>query len=139
MKTIFPLALICLLALSACHPKNGGTTTTPPSDTTSQGNGGTTPTPDPTPAETQAKLVAQYERGEVEQCTYQGATVYRCSRNAPDAGSEVFNAKAERIGRCYYSTNVLDPVCKEATGCKVIYRMANNIWGKPAVAWVKPE
>jgi hypothetical protein len=142
MKKSYMFALLALLVnLTACHPKPSSTPShTPTEDSTGiVRTGGIKPLPGPTTAEVQQKLLAQYERGEIEQCMYLGATVYRCSRNAPDAGSEVFDAKGTRIGRCYYSTNIVDPVCKEATDCKVIYRIAKNIWGKPEVVWVKPQ
>jgi hypothetical protein len=87
----------------------------------------------------QQGLVTEYLRGEIAQCQYRGAIVYKCSRNAPDAGTEIFDAYGTRIGRCYASTNQIDAICNEATDCKVIYRVAKNIWGKPEVPWVRPQ
>jgi hypothetical protein len=147
------LALTLALTLAACHPKsttkpstdgstshgNGGGVVTPPADTALLPTGGIKPLQEPNQAQVQSTLVTTYLRGEIEQCKYNGQTVYRCSRNAPDAGSEVFDNAGTRIGRCYYSTGAIDPICKEATDCKVIYRMAGNIWGKPEVPWVKPR
>jgi hypothetical protein len=147
------LALTLALALASCHPRsttspstngsnsqgNGNGVKTPPEDTTLLPTGGIKPLPEPNQAQVQSDLITTYTRGEIEQCQYKGQTVYRCSRNAPDAGSEVFDNTGKRIGRCYYSTGSVDPICKDATDCKVIYRMANNIWGKPEVPWVKPR
>lgn len=84
-------------------------------------------------ASTLSELVKQYSNGEVMRCSYQGQTVYRCSRNAPDGGSEVYDAAGEKIGGCYYSTGAVDPICESMTDCEVIFRAPNNIWGKPAV------
>ncbi len=142
MRALALFTFSCMLLLASCHPKNGNPTPPQPpavEKADSFPTGGIKPLPGPTPAEVQQRLITQYERGEIEQCLYKGATVYRCSRNAPDAGSEVFDAKGDRIGRCYFSTNTVDPVCREATDCKVIYRVAKNIWGKPEVVWVKPN
>ncbi len=140
-STWFALSLALLMA--ACHPKPEGTVPTGgvrplPPDTVAT-TGGVKPPRPPSAVELQYKLVTQYQRGEVEQCMHKGQVIYRCSLNAPDAGSEIYNVYGERIARCYPSTGVTDPVCKEATECKVIYRMARNIWGKPEVPWVKPE
>jgi hypothetical protein len=96
--------------------------------------GGIKPLP-VTPEAVREKLYNQYKSGEIEMCMWKGNTVYRCSRNAPDAGSEVFDHQGNKIGKCYYSTRQVDPVCEEATECKVIYRVAKNIWGKPEVVW----
>lgn len=156
ISSLFACLALCLaLSLAACHPKttSGGGTTAVDSVKTDKPDGGTTavdtttdvptggvkPPRPPAAVELQFNLVTQYERGEVEQCMYKGMTIYRCSRNAPDAGSEIYDVYGQRIARCYANTGIMDPACKDATDCKVIYRMANNIWGKPAVPWVKPD
>ena len=94
-----------------------------------------TPPADHVPTEQQVlqKLYDEYTSGEIQRCKYQGSTIYKCSRNAPDAGSEIFNEQGDKIGGCYYSTRQLHPACEGATDCKVIYRVAKNIWGKPGV------
>ena len=139
-NAIFALTLTLTMALASCHPKpiNNGNMP-PPADTTLLPTGGIKPLPEPNQGEVQGKLVTDYLRGEIEQCSYKGAMVYRCSRNAPDAGTEVFDNKGIRIGRCYYNTGAVDAICKETIDCKCIYRMAGNIWGKPEVPWAKPK
>ena len=98
-------------------------------------NGGQVAT-DPEPeAWSPAVLVKQYEQGEVNRCTYNGETVFFGARNAPDGGSEAYNAKGEKIGACYYNTGQVDPVCKGATDCETIYRVEPNIWGEPGVTF----
>lgn len=157
MKTriafLLPLACVALL-MCGCPPKpttvtdsptgqdsgaTGGVRPLPPADDTLMPTGGIKPLPTPTPGQVQSQLLQTYSRGEIDQCEHKGAVVYKCSRNAPDAGSEFYDAAGNRIGRCYYSTRVIDPICNEATACKTIYRMAGNIWGKPEVVWVKPQ
>ena len=159
MKTLsaFLIASLSLVLISAsCNPKNGSSGNTvrdsvPVEDTTLLPTGGVRPLPGnedtatlPTggvkpvilPAkEVERKLVAQYERGEVEKCLREGVVFYKCSRNAYDAGSEVFDSQGNRVGRCYPSTRIIDPICEQITDCKTIYRIAKNIWGKPEVKW----
>lgn len=110
------LLLSLFIAISACKSQPTPTTT-----------------PAPTSQEVEQKLYNEYKAGEIQRCQYEGNTVYICSRNAPDAGSEIFDAKGEKIGGCYYNTGAVDPICKSASDCKVIYRIARNIWGKPGV------
>jgi hypothetical protein len=143
------VALLAVLLLSAtCNGNGSGTNGNTDNDTTATTNGDTTGNGEDTllptggikplpvdPKAVREKLYNQYKNGEIEQCMYQEKTVYRCSRNAPDAGSEVYDHQGNQMGKCYYSTRQVDPVCKEATDCKVIYRVAKNIWGKPEVPW----
>lgn len=116
MKTRFhivPFLLLCLLLTFGCkNSSNGGSGTPEPS--------------------TEEKLVKQYENGQVEKCDYQDGFVYKCTMNAHDAGDIIYNEKGEKIGQCIYATNIVDPICKELQRCQTVYRVADNIWGKPA-------
>lgn len=78
-------------------------------------------------------LAKRFENGEISKCKHQGNLVYVCGLNANDAGTEIFNEKGEKIATCNYGWGRPDQMCKEVTECKVIYRVAKNIWGKPAV------
>ncbi len=91
----------------------------------------------PTAEEVVQKLYVEYKAGQIERCTYQGETIYKCSRNAPDGGSEIFDASGDKMGGCYYNTGALHAACEGSTDCKVIYRVAKNIWGKPGVELIK--
>jgi hypothetical protein len=151
------LAVASLLVFSGCRPRSlrqnrppvftentpPATPATPPAQPVPPTQPVPSSLPDavtePAPSDNDPRMVLQelannYKNGEISRCTYQGATVYLCARNAPDAGSEVFDINGNKIGVCYYSTNRVDPVCKDAQGCKVIYRVSPNIWGKPGVA-----
>jgi hypothetical protein len=144
---LLPLLLCGLLALAACKPRQ--TPAQPPVTEIKQpqndepavppANNGAelatepAPTIEEAPRPVLAVLLENYQRGEISRCTHNGATVYVCARNAPDAGSEVYDTQGKRIGVCYYSTRRVDPICTEVQGCKVIYRVSPNIWGKPGV------
>lgn len=139
----FSILLLCFFAvllMSATCKSTGDTGNGGPDstavvvDTTTLPTGGIKP-PRPNPAEVEQKLYAQYMSGEIEKCLFEGVTVYKCSRNAPDAGSEIYANNGDRQGRCYYSTGQVDPICEKLTDCKTIYRVAKNIWGKPEVKW----
>ena len=147
MHRLLSLLLVGLLALSACKPRQAPAqppvAETPPTvppvapepppaalpDAATEA----APTTDEAPRPALAILTETYQNGEISRCTHNGATVYVCARNAPDAGSEVYDAQGKRIGVCYYSTRRVDPICTEVQGCKVIYRVTPNIWGKPGV------
>jgi hypothetical protein len=126
MKKLSALLLVLMavvLIAASCKPKQ--VAAVPPD-----------PTPTPTPTvSVPEKLIAQYKQGEVEQCLYRASTVYKCSRNAPDAGSEFYSADGTKLGGCYYFSGSVDMICKESSECKTIYRVAKNIWGKPEVVW----
>jgi hypothetical protein len=141
---LLPLLLCGLLALAACKPRQTPAqppvaetpaTPVPPAarPATPADADAAAPTTDPAPRPVLAVLLENYQRGEISRCTHNGATVYVCARNAPDAGSEVYDTQGKRIGVCYYSTRRVDPICTEVQGCKVIYRVSPNIWGKPGV------
>ncbi|MEM7036765.1 MAG: hypothetical protein AAF570_07295 [Bacteroidota bacterium] len=90
----------------------------------------TTDTPATDPAEA---LVKEYQNGEVLRCTFEGKTYFQCARNAYDAGSEIFDHDGKKLGGCYYSTGQVNPLCEVEKDCEVVYRVKDNIWGKPAV------
>lgn len=78
-------------------------------------------------------LYAKYKNGEIEACRYNGATVYKAGLNAPDAGSVIYNGEGIKIGSCNYGWGKPDSMCHELMNCEDIYRVADNIWDKPAV------
>lgn len=84
-------------------------------------------------ANTAMELYKSHGYGEIEECLHQGKTVYKCAQNAYDAGNEIYDAQGTLIGRCYYSSRQVDPICKELESCKTLWRVENNIWGRPAV------
>ena len=85
------------------------------------------------PASTLDKLYALYSDGEISECNFDGVTVYHAGRNAYDAGSEIYNTSAELIGVCHFAWGQVDSICHQLDSCEVIYRVDNNIWGKPKV------
>lgn len=121
LKMLFLFVFVVgMLMTSACKNSNTGTNK-----------------PDPNTKNPVAVLVKKYESGEVKSCKHEGKTVYQCSRNANDAGSEIYDATGKKIGQCYYSTGMVDPMCEEMTECEVLYRVAGNIWGLPEVPYSK--
>lgn len=119
---------------TATLPTGGIKPPVPVEDTTTLPTGGIKPLP-VDPKVVQQKLHDQYLAGEIDKCRYEGVVVYKCSRNAPDAGSEIYASNGDRIARCYYSTRQVDAACEKLTDCETIYRIAKNIWGKPEVKW----
>lgn len=81
------------------------------------------------------KLVEAYHNGQLTRCRIDSNTVYFGSRNAPDAGAEVYDASGVRIGGCNYNTRQLHPYCEQTSDCEDIYRISPNIWGQPGVAY----
>lgn len=81
-------------------------------------------------------LYEHYLEGEISKCALDGKTYWIGALNAPDAGSEIYDASGKKVGVCYHSTNTVDDLCGQldASGnCEVVYRMGKNIWGKEAV------
>jgi hypothetical protein len=83
--------------------------------------------------ETLKKLYEMYKDGEIDECKYNGKTVYCAGLNAYDAGSAIYDKDGKLIGECNYAWGNVDPICGQLIDCKVIYRVRNNIWGEPAV------
>ena len=79
------------------------------------------------------ELYKVYANGEIDECKYNGETVYCAGQNAYDAGSVIYDKDGKQIGSCNYAWGGVDPICSQLTGCKVIYRVKNNIWGEPAI------
>lgn len=78
-------------------------------------------------------VYGKYKNGEIEACQYNGATVYKAGLNAPDAGSVIYNGEGIKIGSCNYGWGKPDSMCEKLQSCEDVYRVAENIWGKPAV------
>jgi hypothetical protein len=96
--------------------------------------GDTVATTAPKPENTEKKLLELYRSGEIDRCKdAQGNTVYRCQKNIRDIETRIYDAMGAQVGVCFYSTNKVDAICRETTGCTTIYRVDKNIWGKPAV------
>jgi len=70
---------------------------------------------------------------EIEECTYEGKKVYSYSFNAADAGSDFYDGKGSKIGSCNYAFGQVDSICEDARNCITVYRVEDNIWGRPAV------
>lgn len=88
--------------------------------------------------ETQKKSVLKelyklYENGEISECKLDGKTVYTGILNAYDAPLYIYDEKGNEIGVCNYAWGTPDAICAELSGCDVVYRVSNNIWGRPAV------
>jgi hypothetical protein len=78
-------------------------------------------------------LFLLYQQGEISECRYNGEKVYSAGLNAPDAGTEIYDASAKKIGSCYYNTRKVDPICEKLENCEVIYRCDDHISGQPAI------
>lgn len=78
-------------------------------------------------------LYKTYKNGEIDECKYNGQTVYVAGLNAYDAGSTIFSENGRKIGTCNYGWGPVDSICKQLYDCEVIYRVKGNIWGQPAV------
>jgi hypothetical protein len=74
-----------------------------------------------------------YENGEMSECTLDGEKVYHCGLNAYDAGSSIYNAEGDLIGTCNYAWGTPDSICGQLEDCVVIYRVKDNIWGRPSI------
>ena len=78
-------------------------------------------------------LYSIFKNGEIDECRYNGKTVYCAGLNAYDAGSVVYDMDGNRIGNCNYAWGPVDPICNQLENCQVIYRCANHISGEPFV------
>ena len=79
------------------------------------------------------KLYKMYKNGDISECKHNGETVYCAGINAYDAEGIIYDKNGKQIGCCNYFANIVDPICNQLTDCKIIYRVANNIQGEPAV------
>jgi len=83
--------------------------------------------------ETLKELYKVYKNGEIDECKYNGQTVYCAGLNAYDAGSVIYDKNGKQIGSCNYTLGNVEPICGQLKNCEVIYRVKDNIWGEPAV------
>lgn len=78
-------------------------------------------------------LYSTYRNAMIEECTHEGNTVYKCSMNAYDAGSAIYDEAGNLIADCNYAWGKPDAMCNQLSGCKVVYCVKDNIWGRPPV------
>ena len=83
--------------------------------------------------QTLKQLHKTFKNGEIDECIYNGQTVYCAGLNAYDAGSSVYDKDGNVIGSCNYAWARVDSICQQLKECEVVYRVDNNIWGLPAV------
>ena len=83
--------------------------------------------------DTLKELYKVYKNGEIDECKYNGQTVYCAGLNAYDAGSVIYDKNGKQIGSCNYAWGNVEPICGQLKNCEVIYRVKDNIWGEPAV------
>lgn len=79
------------------------------------------------------QIYKTYKNGEIDECKYNGQTVYKASLNAFDAGSLIYDKDMNQIGTCNYAFGQVDSICNQLTNCITIYRIEDNFWGLPAV------
>ena len=78
-------------------------------------------------------LYTIYKNGEIDECQYNGQTVYAAGLNAYDAGTIVYDKEGNKIGECNYAWGHVDSMCVHLQNCSTIYRCDHNIWGQPFV------
>lgn len=83
--------------------------------------------------QTISELYTIYKNGQISECTYKGDLVYSACLNAYDAGSSIYDKNGNIIGTCNYAWSTPDSICTQLQNYVVIYRVDNNIWGKPPV------
>jgi len=84
-------------------------------------------------SKTLRQLYKQYKNGEISECKYLGETVYSAGLNMYDAGGAIYDYEGNQIGTCNFALGNTDSICSKLTDCETIYRIKDNIWGKPAV------
>ncbi len=78
-------------------------------------------------------LYKTYKNGSIDQCKYNGQTVFCAEQNVYDASSTVYDNNGKQIGTCNYAWGQLDEICGKLEDCETVYRVKDNIWGQPAV------
>jgi hypothetical protein len=86
-----------------------------------------------TAAETLHELYLQYKEGEINECQYNGQTVYKCSSKVYTEGSSIYDQAHVNIGNCNYTSGDVDAKCDMLLGCKTIYRDSNFYSGQPFI------
>lgn len=83
--------------------------------------------------DTLREIYKSFKNGEISECKYKGKRVYGVAINAFDAGNAILDKNGNLIGSCIYASGSVDPICSEVKNCEVVYRVEDNIWGRPAV------
>ena len=78
-------------------------------------------------------LYNTYKNGEIDECLYNGDTVYTTGLNVYDAAGVVYNKAGDSIANCDYGEAQVDSICTHLKECSVIYRCQNHITGEPFV------
>jgi len=86
-----------------------------------------------TASSTLKKLYNIYKNGSIDECQYNGQTVYGAALNAADASTIIYDNDGNKIGECNYAWGHPDTICGQLQNCSTIYCCENNIWGQPFV------
>jgi hypothetical protein len=78
-------------------------------------------------------LYQTYKEGAIDDCAYNGKTVYHTSRNVYDASEEIYDEYGKHLATCNYAWGGVDSLCYKITNCTTIYRCHNSITGQPFV------
>ncbi len=79
------------------------------------------------------KLYETYKNGSIDECKYNGQTVYYAELNIYDAGSIIFDKDGNQIGTCNYAWEHADAICEKLEKCETVYRVKDNIWGESEI------
>ncbi len=78
-------------------------------------------------------LYEKYKNGDIDECKYNGQTVYCAGLNEYDAGCAVYDKDGKQIGDCNFAKGQPDTICGQLKDCETVYMVSSNIWGQPAV------
>ncbi len=79
------------------------------------------------------KLYGIFKEGTIDECQYNGQTVFVGGLNVYDAGSVIYDKSGNKIAECNYAYGDVNDICNKLRNCSVVYRCHNYISGNPFV------
>jgi len=77
-------------------------------------------------------LHSQCANCEIDECHYNGQTIFCTAMMANDAGATLYNSNGEQIGLCNYAWGTVDTLCGQLENCQTLYRPENAMGLPPA-------